>query len=155
MNQQNPYQPPSAPTQPPPQHPYGQPNQPMVTSRPGTVTAAAILWIIIGGLGILGQLGGLIFGSIAAVLGLLIAIAFLVVGIRTLTGGQKDTLGNAVGSLVFGGMTLLAALGLASTNGAIVLVLILPQAIALVVAGILALSGRQQYRDWYMSRQGY
>jgi hypothetical protein len=142
---QNPFRPPEAPTAPPPQ-PYHQATQ---LDRPGVVTAAAIIWIVFGGLGILGQLFTLLAGRFSGIVGLLIAIGFLVAGIQSLTGKSKDQLGNGIGAIVIGALSLLVGFAVAgfARNG-VVLGLILLQAGAMITSGILALSGRSAYKAW-------
>lgn len=151
MNQQqNPYQPPSANTAPPPAAAMADPRAP--TSRPGVVTAAAIIWIVFGSLGILGQLMTIAAGNTRGAFGILIAIAFLVVGIQSLTGKAKDTLGNGIGALVIGVLSLGVGTLFAGRGGAIILVVLLLQSGLMVTSGILALVGRSAYKAWRNSR---
>jgi hypothetical protein len=90
--------------------------------------------------------------------GALFGIAFLFVGAQTVKGTAKDTLGNGIGSLVFGVLigsvgALLVVAALALT-GALSLILLIAGGInvfagvGLLVAGILALAGREQYKAW-------
>lgn len=142
----NPYAPPQTNSAPP--YPGYAPSGQGTYSRPASVTTAAIFWIIYGGLGLLGNLISLVNGAVGGgVFGLLISAVFLSVGISSIRGKAKDTLGNAIGSLVLGGLGLLGSIYLMTINPAVGVVTIL-FVLLLVVAGILALIGRQGYRDW-------
>jgi hypothetical protein len=65
---------------------------------PGTVKAAAIIWIVVGALGALGQLLSLGAGGFRpqSIVHLAIAVAFIVAGVQTISGKAKDTLGNGI-----------------------------------------------------------
>ncbi len=127
----------------------GDPN----ARRPGVVTAAAVLWIIFGALGLLGQLMTLTRGvRPQAMVGLAIAVAFIVAGVQTISGKAKDTLGNGIGAIVIGVLNVgflfyLMTVAPRFMAGAILLTGA-PVALGLVVGGILALVGRQGYREW-------
>jgi len=121
---------------------------------PGSVKTAAILWIVFGGLGVLGQLFSLMSGGFrgTGIFALAVSVAFVVAGIQTISGKAKDTLGNGIGSIVLGGLGLLALLFVAFSFrglavGAILLIGMVNTG-GLVLAGILALSGRGGYREW-------
>ena len=96
---------------------------------------------------------------------LTIGIAFLSCGIQTVTGKAKDTMGNAIGSILLGGVLLLAGLAIAVFGvmgnkaggpgpGMPKEVMFIAGIIAgflglfLVIAGIMALAGRSGYREW-------
>lgn len=117
------------------------------------VTAAAVLWIIFGALGLLGQLMSLTRGMRPqALVGLAIAVAFIVAGVQTISGKAKDTLGNGIGAIVIGALNVVFLLYLVGVAprfmaGAVLLVGA-PVALGLVVGGILAPVGRQGYRAW-------
>jgi hypothetical protein len=73
---------------------------------------------------------------------------FLVLGIQTVRGAVRDTLGNGIGSLVFGLIFLIlgvAAPGASSVGDAGLTGLC---ASGLLVAGVLALAGRRDYKVW-------
>ena len=118
---------------------------------PGSVKTAAILWIVFGGLGLLGQLMSLASGGFGTrgILGLVISVAFVVAGIQTISGKAKDTLGNGIGSIVLGGLALLLIMLAAAAVGLHWTVLLgMLNSGGLVLAGILALVGRAAYREW-------
>jgi hypothetical protein len=136
---------------------------------PGTVRTAGIIWIIFGSMILLNLLGMLLFvfgfavagpggnkeGAIVGMLcgGALMALfggAFVYVGVQSVRGTAADTLGNGIGSIVF---------GLLNLGVGFLLVVSQPQTViagginclvgvALFLAGILALAGRGPYRDW-------
>ena len=137
---------------------------------PPVVLVAGIAWIVFGGLILLNlvfvvlavlvaagaqggaQQGAFLAGGlcVAVVIGLFGA-AFLFVGIQTVRGTARDTLGSAIGSLVIGALNLLAGGGAVMT-GNIQGVINLLAGAGLVTAGVLALVGRSEYRAW---RQTY
>jgi hypothetical protein len=132
---------------------------------PPAVRAAGIVWIVAGAL-ILLTLGGNVLLSLgspgadpangpyfagqmcgAAFVGLFGA-AFIFVGIQTANGTARDTMGNAVGSILLG---LLNWAG-AALNGAegrfVVAGCAFVCGAALLVAAVLALVGRGAYKEW-------
>ena len=138
---------------------------------PTLVRIAGILWIAFGVIGVCSAIAGFAMqgGNANAgagggpnpasnCCGILIPAAFLYVGIQTVQGKATDTLGNGIGSLVFGliylavagacfvmGNKLLAgAGGLAMFVGLVVAVF----AGMLIGAGTMALVSRQEYKDW-------
>lgn len=122
---------------------------------PGIVLAAGIIWIIIGApivlfmlipllLAVLfGQLGGA-GGALILITGLIAAFGavFITVGVKTIRGTAADTLGNGIGSIIFG--LLMGGLSLDLQHGG--------AGLALIVAGVLALVGRAGYLAWQASR---
>ena len=159
-------------------------------SFPGTVTAAGAIWILFGGIGVLGtvlnlmgmgaqgaQGGNPAAGACPACVGGLIAAAFLHVGLQSVRGQAKDTLGNGIGSIVlslfyFGLAALMgfagfvvgqpgavgpnagnapaANAGLLQAVSGVMAVILAGFGLLLLLAGVLALVGRQQYREWRM-----
>ena len=124
---------------------------------PGVVKAAGIIWIVVGGLGLLGQLMSLGAGFRPQnILGLAIAVAFLVCGIQTVMGKAKDTLGNGIGSIVIGllngGFLGYAASNLPSAMAGAMMLFGAPVVLGLLVGGILALVGRTGYKEWRAQR---
>ncbi|HKB03061.1 MAG TPA: hypothetical protein VKD90_12625 [Gemmataceae bacterium] len=143
---------------------------------PSGVKAAAIIWIAFGTLGLVGQ--AISFALTAAGgaaqagpqapgsnvcgigCGVLFALVFLMVGIQTVKGTAKSTLGNGIGSLVFGVLYLAAAVVTAVTGasgrlpaGMDTVMFVMSGffgllAMALLVAGTLALMGKSQYEEW-------
>src|SRR5262245_29984388 len=132
---------------------------------PVAVRIAAILWIGFGALGIIGGVVQLAQAGAQAgndqsrggsCCGFVIAIAFVVVGFQTWTGQAKDTLGNGIGSILIGllylGVTaLLFTAGVrANLGGGVKLIAAFVGLVgmSLILAGVLALGGRDQYRRW-------
>jgi hypothetical protein len=143
---------------------------------PGSVRAAGIIWTVFGTLILLnfavqalmqlalappeqrGQAMGVTMCG-----GLLVALfggGFILVGVQTLTGTAKDTLGNGIGSIIFaaliGGLAAILLVVLVGTRAAgvqtgpgwvLVLAVVIngAAAVALLAAGILALAGREGY----------
>jgi hypothetical protein len=142
---------------------------------PGVVKAAGVIWIGVGSLSLINMmatfaLAGQNPGAANPASGCcpgLIGLAFLVCGYQTVTGKATDTLGNGVGSMVLGllqlGIAALVGLGgaLLGQNGGAQAPQALPPVVFLVIAGfvgvlgatlvlagVLALSGRSAYREW-------
>jgi hypothetical protein len=138
------------------------------------VLAAGVIWIVFGSLVLLNfaltmlillaftppELRGPIMSG-AVCVGLIVALfggVFIHVGVQSISGTAKDTLGNGIGSIIFGaligGLSLVALLGTAAVRGGNVGGGVLQAAINLVVAaallaaGVLALIGRDGYRAW-------
>ena len=123
---------------------------------PGIVRAAGIIWVIIGppmllvtvGLFLLtitvgGGVGGA--GLILMLVTILDGVfggVFLNAGVTTVRGTANATLGNGIGSVVFG--VPLGGLSLSLNRGT--------AGVALLVAGILALAGRRKYQAWQTGR---
>ena len=156
--------------------------RPVDAVRPGTITAAAVIWIIVGSLVLLELAGVLLLGAIGLasgdslgfalgmgvcvgpILGL-IGGSFVYVGVQTLRGKARDTLGNAVGSICVGALylsgPLLALLGgpadespsIKSSFAAGAACLAIVIAAGLLLSGILALVGRRAYKAWRQIRQ--
>jgi hypothetical protein len=134
-----------------------QPGPGSVTSESklGVVKIAAIIWLVFGALILLNALLQLSQGIkdtgqqvLVVILGLF-ALAFIFVGYQTLKGTAKDTLGNGIGSI------LLAGVGSWNSYGSIMIgqfdlyaIISLLSVVALIVAGILALVGRADYKAW-------
>jgi hypothetical protein len=112
-------------------------------------------------------------GSICgAILPFLFGVAFIVVGRQTIRGTARDTLGNAIGSLVLGIGPLVCGFGAIASGLAVANVPVNVQGkdvadlkanvgllvvlgivnilsgLGLMTAGALALIGRKDYRDW-------
>ena len=135
---------------------------------PQTVKAAGVIWIVFGCIILLnlvavvfivflfaanqrngpaaaGAVGGGV--CVAAIIGLF-AAAFLFVGVQTVRGTARDTVGNSVGSLVFalfqfGGVALNGIAGQFVQAGVSAI-----GGMLLFAAGVLALVGRSQYKEW-------
>ena len=141
---------------------------------PRTVTAAGVLWIVVGGL----------FGPLSAVFLVLIVVAehgpkgpleemqkgcadfifavllflcaglaalFLFVGIRCVRGTALDTLATGIGSLFFALLVCSSAAGVTFLPGVVVYLLLCGT--MLLAAGILALVGRSQYKLWRQAQE--
>ena len=144
---------------------YGRPE------FPRAVQIAGIIWIVIGSLILLNAAAGLLltFGTVGGgadraggvcpmLIGVLFAAVFLHVGIQSTRGTAKDTLGNGIGSILFGlpnagfGVILIGGAAVAGRPVGLILVLLgivcLLAAVGLLAAGVLALVGRQQYKAW-------
>jgi hypothetical protein len=147
---------------------------------PVGVRVAGIIWIVFGALGLIGQAillvvnmgqpaaaqggGGPVGSPFAGVgCGVLFALAFLFVGIQTVKGTAKSTLGNGIGSIIFAvlylicGAVLMAGSGFvpagANTTLLIVMgVIIIVQGLALLTAGALALMGKSAYEEWRVAQ---
>jgi hypothetical protein len=143
---------------------------------PTTVRIAGIVWIVFGGLILLSAAANLLLsfgmpaksgaegagraaGGICTVLLLVVfGAVFVHVGIQSIRGTAKDTLGNGMGSIVFGllnlgyGVMLLgvgvAAGGMATVIGVLGLAVGFSAGVGLLAAGVLALVGRQDYKAW-------
>jgi hypothetical protein len=158
--------PPQAP-QPHAPHAQGQPlvfATPVTRARPPLATAAAIIWTALGGLGALIGLWSTITGNVFAVFLVIFSLGFVLVGVQTLRGTARDTLGNAVGSLLFGlcafgysiwsllPLFMLAAAFGALGAGVLILMFGMLQGLALLAAGIMALVARADYLAWVKSK---
>jgi hypothetical protein len=126
-------------------------------SRPGSITGAAVLWIIYGSLGTLGGLISLQHPNGPAIGGFAIAVAFLVTGIQALMGKARGMLGSGIGSIIWGVVVLIAFLALGSIiRGArglagIFAIIGLVFGGILITAGILACVGNGKYKAWRAS----
>lgn len=151
---------------------------------PGSARAAGIIWIVFGGIILLNAAISLLIalalappqerapamsGAVCGVLFAgLVGGVFIHVGIQTVGGTAKDTLGNGIGSLLIGVLLGLCALGLMvaaeltgwrrpgvdlKAHDLIIAVVNLLAACGLVVAGVLALAGREGYREYRRYRK--
>ena len=143
-------------------------------SLPASVRTAGIIWIAMGGLSLVNAALNLAItvstaatpgggpqaagGMCGVVLAAVFGAAFIFVGVQTTRGTAQDTLGNAIGSIIFGllngGSGLVVMIGGAALGrGLGVLMIVLGvvsmmAGVALLVAGILALIGRDDYKAW-------
>jgi hypothetical protein len=138
---------------------------------PRSVQVAGLFWIGFGCLILLNAAAGLVLtfaagpnqgnamgGVCSAGCSGLFAVAFLVVGVQTIKGTARDTLGNGIGSIGIGVLNMgaggimiaIAMSGAAQTAGFATIAggISILGGIGLVVAGILALIGRSSYREW-------
>jgi hypothetical protein len=140
---------------------------------------AGIIWIAFGALGLLSNLvniaisagqggagGGPQFAGIGC--GILIAAAFLFVGIQTVKGTAASMIGNGIGSLIFGvlqltcGGVMMAGGGIIAAGGGgappgggaagsvamIIGGITIVFGLALITAGTLALMNKSAYDEW-------
>jgi hypothetical protein len=147
---------------------------------PQKVKVAGLIWLTVGGLILVGAVVSsvLILGGsgdhpgkapgagCVGVLQLLVGLVFLHVGNQTVRGTARDTLGNGIGSLIFGlislvygGFMIVAVVvtlaGRVKEDAVpvmvafgIVAVLGIVAGLGLLLAGILALVGRDDYQAW-------
>jgi hypothetical protein len=133
--------------------------------RPGSATAAAVLWIVNGVLtsiftvlgltGVVSTAAGGLAGIVWTVLFLLVGfvgVMFVIVGAQTLTGSSADIRSNGIGSIAIGAACPLGVVIISVVRqNPLVLALLLPTLVMMVlllVAGILALGAQQQYKAW-------
>jgi hypothetical protein len=131
---------------------------------PTTVTIAGIVWILFGGVIFLnllvllllmyadaagGQVGAAVAGGVCG--GLIIGLfgaAFIFVGVQSVRGTARDTLGNGIGSIIFGLLNFGSG-GLQASGGHMIQAGIgFLAGVGLLTAGILALVGRGDYKTW-------
>lgn len=147
---------------------------------PTTVLLAGIGWITYGGLGLLNMLvavaltaagprvaqpvrpgaavdpnnAGYRAGQVlGATCGGLIAGAFIFVGVQTVRGTATDTMGNSIGSLIFGGLQLVIAIGLGFVGEVLRAGILALLAGCLLGCGTLGIVGRKDYKAWRKARK--
>jgi hypothetical protein len=136
----------------------------VAATYPTSITAAGIIWIIFGGLLLVNLVIHLfLLGLVAAgaapaeavavsgncftLIATLFAVPFLYVGVLSVKGTARDTLGNSIGSLAFGVINV--GFGWAGLlEGSVASLINLGTGIGLVVAGILTFRGRADYQAW-------
>lgn len=142
---------------------------------PGTVTAAGVLWIIFGvisilyaGLSVIGGMAppngmaaearvGFMVGAVCAggFVGL-IGIAFIVVGVMSVSNKIKDTIGPAIGSVVLGMLFLgMGAIGFAAVREPLVLIMWGFLAGMILLPGVLGFVGREGLRRYRRARRRF
>lgn len=126
---------------------------------PTGVLVAGIIWIVFGALIILnvlvmlvilgshdsGENGARMAGGVCAGL---FGVAFLVVGIQSVRGTARDTMGNAIGSILFSLLEFGLGLVYAFKEEYLQVVFTFFAGTGLMVAGILALVARDSYMAW-------
>lgn len=143
-----------------------QERRPRRASYPGTVTAAGVIWIILGALGILNALAGAVLrmaapdpraqqdGAYAAgqligvVIGVLIGVAFILAGIQAVTGKLSNSLSPGIASVVLAlfGLCIGGIAAIATTP--ILLVVVLIAVAPLLTSGILAIAGNSALKRY-------
>jgi hypothetical protein len=141
---------------------------------PVLARAAGIIWVVFGGLILLNfaatvlivlaftprAVEGVVIGAAmcVGVVAALFAGAFIYVGVQTLTFMARDTLGNSIGSLIFGALVIAAAFnpeGTAGRGGPAGVVGMMINVLCgggLITAGVLALIDRDKYRMYRRAR---
>jgi hypothetical protein len=131
-----------------------------------------VIWIVFGSLILLNAAINLLLtfgmsagggaqaaGGVCPVLiGVLFGAVFIHVGVQSVQGTAKDTLGNGIGSIIFallnGGFGVLLMVGAVAVGGTAGLIaallggVSLLGGIGLLAAGVLALVGREEYKAW-------
>jgi hypothetical protein len=136
------------------------------SAYPVLVRTAGIVWIVFGGLILLNmaltvallavaapaagnQGGGLVAGGTCAVVLMgLFGGVFIHVGVQSITGTARDTLGNGIGSIIFGLLNFGGGAARLLAGDPISGGLNFFAGCGLLAAGVLALVGRADYRDW-------
>jgi hypothetical protein len=137
---------------------------------PWMAAAAGITWIVFGGLILINLLvlilfvyrlaaggnpgGAAVGGGCGGLLLGLFGGAFLHVGLQTLNGTARDTLGNGVGSFVIGLLNLGASFLQAAAGQFIQAAIAFVCGLGLIAAGGLALVGREEYKAWRRAKKG-
>ncbi len=137
---------------------------------PKPVSVAGVLWIVFGAITLLNVAVGLLlvaavaggFGELGArgtgmvcgaVLSALFGAVFIHVGVQSVRGTARDTLGNGIGSIIFGLLQLAVGVLKMIQADAIVGSIGLLSGVGLLVAGVLALVGRDKYKAWRRSQR--
>jgi hypothetical protein len=124
---------------------------------PKVVKIAGIIWIVFGCLNLLSVsafvfllVTGLADYAVGRMFGsLLVSAAFIYVGQQSIRGTAHSTVGNGIGSVLWGSFNLIVG-GLQAVPGQIIGVGIsFLGGVALIAAGILALVGRNDYKAWH------
>ena len=131
---------------------------------PIVVTIAGVAWIVFGGLILVNMAvlvllmsaaaGGPQGGGIVAVLGMLglfsalFAAAFIFVGVQSVRGTAPGTLGNGIGSIVFGVLNFASGIQQLSQQNVLQAAIIFVFGLGLIAAGVLALIGQADYKAW-------
>lgn len=91
------------------------------------------------------------FGMFQALIGLV----FIHVGLQSVRGTARDTLGNGIGSLLFGLINLAQGGRLGIAGDFVLAGFCFLFGVLLIGAGVLALAGRREYRQWREASQVY
>ena len=145
---------------------------------PRMVQTAGVIWIVFGSLILLNgtvnlllsftmkeQVGGAeSTGRMCGVLLILLfGAVFIHVGVQSVRGTARDTLGNGIGSVIFallaggvGAVMLVAGFALGELALLIAVIaggIYLLAGLGLLAAGVMALAGREEYKAWKQSQQ--
>lgn len=128
---------------------------------PMSVRVGGILWIVYGCLGLISSVANLATGGQNAnpatpICSVLVALAFLITGVQTVTGKVSDLLGAGIASIILGLITgaagvflLVSAKGNQVPQFAYLLLMVIGLlAILLISAGFLVIAGRTQFLEW-------
>jgi hypothetical protein len=132
---------------------------------PRGIKIAGIIWICFGVIGLLNAAASLAIVVIAAgsnpgstICGALIALGYLIVGIQTVKGTAKGTVGNGITSLFFALLYGAVAVLIITLNPLlpggpnsllwVVATLSCALAVAMAAAGVLAIRDRDAYANW-------
>lgn len=103
-------------------------------------------------------------GYITMGVGFIFGLIFLMVGVQTARGTAKDTLGNSIGSLIFAllygtcGIVVFVGASVAPVDKQLQTFMLIAAIIntlsgfGLLLAGVLGLVGRSQYKAWYKAK---
>ncbi len=150
---------------------------------PMTVRIAGIIWLLMGLLILTSTILTIVFnviqdkavnqnndanptsGYITMGVGFIFGLIFLMVGVQTARGTAKDTLGNSIGSLIFAllygtcGILVFVGARFAPVDKQLQTIMIIASVIntlsgfGLLVAGVLGLVGRSQYKAWRKAQE--
>jgi hypothetical protein len=117
----------------------------------------ALMFLLAQRAGDRGSAGAFAVGGVCGVLFVaLVGGVFVNVGVTSIRGTAKDTLGNGIGSILFGVLIGgLGVLGSLATGQILQAVINLATSAGLFVAGVLALVGRPQYQAWRRQRKAF
>lgn len=145
---------------------YGAPNPftKSVPPFPGNVLVARIIWIVFGSLIVaylvvtlllmlgapLAARGDSLFETVVCTTILIgfFGAAFILVGVQSVKGTARDTLGNGIGSIIFGVLYLAGAAFQAIVGQPIQGAFTFVAGCGLIAAGVFALVGRNDYKAW-------
>jgi hypothetical protein len=82
-----------------------------------------------------------------------VAAVFILVGYQSIRGTANDTLGNGIGSIIFGALGFASGITLTLAAQLFQAAMVLAFAALLISAGVLALIARSDYRLWRQARK--
>lgn len=138
---------------------------------PRGIRIAGIIWICFGVIGLLNAAASFALVLIAAgsnpgspICGAMIALGYLIVGIQTVKGTAKGTVGNGITSLFFALLYGAVAVLIITMNPLlpggpnsllwVVSVISCALAVAMAAAGVLAIRDREAYANWQAAHGG-
>jgi len=124
-----------------------------IENRPGPARVSGWMWLVFSGFMFLGWIATIAMASgdawIIATVQVIPAVVIFHIGLQTIRARAKDTLGNGIGSILIGFVSF-GQVPKSSGSGEGLMILLI--ALYLMLAGILALVGRQQYKKWHGHR---